>query len=144
MGTIYSSALQILMFLGRESEEIDGVMEYIGCGSEPSNWLAGPDNMAKDVQHFLDCRYFDRVWILQGLALARFVALVVGNDTTRWDATSIALSQGVSRLKTMLPSALQWHPASEHEQDLLQAPVKSRNCSTTDPRDKVYAILGLV
>jgi hypothetical protein len=138
MGTIYSSALQVLMFLGRESEEIDSVMEYIGCGSEPSNWLAGPDNMAKDVQHFLDCRYFDRVWILQGLALARFVTLVVGN------ATSIALLQGVSRLKTMLPSALQWHPASEPEQGLLQALVKSRNCSTTDPRDKVYAILGLV
>jgi hypothetical protein len=44
----------------------------------------------------------------------------------------------------MLPSALQWHPASEPEQDLLQVLVKSRNCSASDPRDKVYAVLSLV
>jgi hypothetical protein len=43
------------------------------------------------------------------------------------------------------PSVLRWLPASQPEAgDLLDVLHRSRNCSATDKRDKVYALLGLV
>jgi hypothetical protein len=43
------------------------------------------------------------------------------------------------------PSVLRWLPSSQPEAgDLLDVLHRSRNCSATDRRDKVYALLGLV
>lgn len=42
-----------------------------------------------------------------------------------------------------LPSVLAWDPACSPDADLLVALEKSRHCSATDPRDKVFGILSL-
>jgi hypothetical protein len=143
MSTIYSSASQVLMFLGHRSQSTDNVMDFINTGQQPLVWKR-TEKMILDVQKFLRCHYFDRIWILQEIALARLITLVIGDKTARWTASTIKELQDLPRGRMQLPSALQWYPASEPETDLLQVLCKSRNCSATDPRDKVYAVLGLV
>jgi hypothetical protein len=74
------------------------------------------------------------------------VTIIAGDRTTRWTAFTITTlltlcsSRGIEP-----PSVLQWFPASRpEEQTLLDVLHRGRNCSATNPRDKVYALLGLV
>lgn len=100
--------------------------------------------MRYHIKEFLSLRWFDRVWILQEVALARLATILAGQKTARWTSESIdKLLALCSQLNDEPPSALKWLPASQPEQDLLSILQRSRNCSSTDPRDKVFAVLGL-
>jgi hypothetical protein len=84
--------------------------------------------------------------IIQEIALANMVTLIVGERSTRWtaDTVSVLLSLCAS-LEIKPPSVLRWLPGSRPDSDnLLDVLYRSRNCSATDTRDKVYALLGLV
>jgi hypothetical protein len=146
MSVIYSSASQVLMYLGPGSVGTDRVMDFLN-GAHHSGLPIWDSHGSRfvDILRFLQRRYFDRVWVLQEIALARITTLVVGDKTARWSASSIKdLQAQFQKSETLIPSALRWHHASEPEWDLLKVLQKSRNCSASDPRDKVYAVLGLV
>jgi hypothetical protein len=144
MSVIYSSASQVLMYLGSGSPETDRVMDFLNGALHSTVWTDSGTPFA-DIQRFLRWRYFHRVWVLQEIALAKLTTLVAGDKTARWSASSIQdLQSQISKGNIYIPSALQWHPATKLERDLLKVLQKSRNCSATDPRDKVYAVLGLV
>ncbi|KAF2823250.1 HET-domain-containing protein [Ophiobolus disseminans] len=144
MSTIYSSASQVLMFLGPGSETTDRVMDFLNGDHETNVWKDIGQRTA-DMRQFLRLRYLDRVWVLQEIALAKLTTLIMGGKSTRWSASSIqALRPYFPKVGIAIPSALQWCPGSELEQDLLKVLQKSRNCSASDPKDKVYAVLGLV
>ncbi|KAH7073309.1 heterokaryon incompatibility protein-domain-containing protein [Paraphoma chrysanthemicola] len=146
MSMIYSTASQVLMFLGHESADANRVLEYLK-GAPPSNVWEHISNVEQDVRLFLRRHYFSRVWALQEIALAKLVTLVVGNLTLPWTTTTIDLVRKLRtaiRTVTLTPSLLHWQPGSELGRDLLDVLHRSRSCSATDPRDKVYAVLGLV
>ncbi|KAF2025618.1 heterokaryon incompatibility, partial [Setomelanomma holmii] len=74
MGTIYSSASQVLMFLGHQSHDDDEVLCYLdGAPLSRQKRDSKPEKLA--VQRFIKRRYFDRVWTLQEIALAKLVTL---------------------------------------------------------------------
>jgi hypothetical protein len=90
----------------------------------------------------------DRIWVLQEVALARVALLVIGNETLPW---TFGLTGLLLRLYTGIrkgltpPSVFNWAPGSvRNHPDLLDVLYRSRNCSASDPRDKVFAMLGLV
>jgi hypothetical protein len=88
---------------------------------------------------------FDRVWVLQEIALAKLATVTAGRKTVRWthDDCITTLLRMCRSMDIEPPSALHWLPASEPHDDILTVLHKSRNCSSTDPRDKVFAVLGL-
>jgi len=144
MSTIYSSASQVLMFLGLGSHSTDRLIDYLNGRRRTEIW-SDEKRQLTDVRQFSRLRYFDRVWVLQEIALAQLITLVAGTKTARWTAsTSQEIRDLLLKAKFRIPSVLKWDPASELERDFLQVLHKSRNCSASDPRDKVYAVLGLV
>jgi hypothetical protein len=139
MGTIYASASQVIIYLGPGTPATDRMLNYLNKEESDSDKHIVIHSV---VREFLDHRWFDRVWILQEIALARLAIMIVGKKTTHWTLQAI---NKVLRLcgGQPPPSALRWIPASQPERDVLSVLQRSRNCSSTDPRDKVYAVLGL-
>jgi hypothetical protein len=165
MATIYSNASQVLAYLGPGSQSasvsLNWVMEYL----EGNVNKVSSTRSYHDVTTFLRIPYFDRVWVrasirdmlktstdviplqvLQEIALAKMVTLIAGDKSTRWTADTVSKLLGLcTSLEIQPPSVLRWLPASQPDSnDLLDVLQRSRNCSATDIRDKVFALLGLV
>lgn len=66
--------------------------------------------------------------------------------TLRWGASEVTrLLKLCSNHNIEPPSLLRWSPASQpEEEEFLDVLYRCRNCSASDQRDKVYAILGLI
>lgn len=153
MSTIYSNAAQVLSYLGVNALSVtfklQEVINFLQDMSQavPTNFSSGKIKEREILQSFLQLPYFDRVWIMQEIGLAQLVTLVIGDYEIRWtgDAVSRTLS-ACSYLGLKPPSVLRWTPSSrpEEQDDILAVLSKSRNCSARDPRDKVYALLGLM
>jgi hypothetical protein len=148
MAAIYSSAVQVLAFLGPHSEEVDAatdrVLDYLQ-DTKDSLTTAMSLAMENDMKMFLEQPYFDRVWVLQEVGLAKLAYLVTMKKMICWDNDSIQkVLQLCSGINALPPSILSWAPAQPASgQSLLEALHRSRNCSATDMRDKVFGVLGL-
>lgn len=94
----------------------------------------------------IQANLFILVQILQEIALAKIVTLVVGKWTLRWTADTVSTLLSLCKtLGIQAPSILRWLPSTQPEAgDLLDVLHRRINCSATDRRDKVYALLGLV
>jgi hypothetical protein len=171
MAIIYSNASQVLAYLcpQRSSSEgapkIDRIMEYLETNSDSLNDKKRFPSRG-EVATFLGLPYFDRVWVsascnktntshsnlslvaqvLQEIALAKLVTAIAGDKSIHWTASTVTTLLALcSSRKIETPSVLRWLPASRPEEEtLLDVLHRGRNCSATNPRDKVYALLGLV
>lgn len=136
MSNIYSNASQVLAFLGPRSlakiDQLYGVLDYLD-GTSTTLLQASKTVQRVDLAAFLDLRYFDRVWILQEIALAKLVVFVLGDCTINWTATTASiLLKLCSSLNINPPSALEWLPATQpNGGDFLDALVRCRNCSVS-------------
>jgi hypothetical protein len=101
--------------------------------------------MKNDMSMFHQQPYFDRVWVMQEVGLARLAYLITMKKMIHWDNDSIQkVLQLCSGINALPPSILSWAPAQPASgQSLLEALHRSRNCSATDMRDKVFGVLGL-
>jgi hypothetical protein len=134
MAAIYSSAIQVLAFLGPHPEAVDAatdrVLEYLQDAKEPS-MTAMSMAMKNDMSMFHQQPYFDRVWVLQEVGLARLAYLITMKKMIHWDNDSIQkVLQLCSGINALPPSILSWAPAQPASgQSLLEALHRSRNCS---------------
>ncbi|XPS94541.1 hypothetical protein M3J09_003852 [Ascochyta lentis] len=146
MSKIYMNASQVIAYLGVEDLSTTHGFERV-IGILQNELVTDPELAITEayLRAFVELPYFDRVWILQEIGLAQLVTLIIGTSEVRWSGTSISRIVGLcSAFGLNPPSALRWTPASRpEEEDVLAVLCKSRNCSATDPRDKVYALLGL-
>lgn len=143
MGTIFSNASQVMIYLGPGNRATDVMLGHLN--GTTNAFATAKKDFRSIIEDFLGHRWFDRVWILQEIALARLATMVAGDKTVRWTLETInQLLALCTSLSIEPPSALRWLPASQPERDVLSVLHKSRNCSSTDPRDKVFAVLGLV
>ncbi|PVI01611.1 hypothetical protein DM02DRAFT_613548 [Periconia macrospinosa] len=157
MGNIYSSAQQVLVYLGEEdvdSKEIFGYLKKaIIIRRDESFVTAFPGN--QEAPHFstmkrlLSRRWFHRVWVLQEVGLSRKTTVLCGEQSLDWAFFSVDLLRdaglrretygGITPGVLLLESDL--YKGSPGMVDLLHA---ARNAKCKDPRDNVYAILNLV
>lgn len=120
----------------------------------------------KDVQALevlLQSPWFDRIWVVQEVAVASKVTLLCGPHTMGWPTFHQGLSNVVRRRKNcsqtfgaLQQPSLMWrrvnHLSIEEEclvcqelaSYLLTLLTKFRSRHATDPRDKVYGLVGLV
>ncbi|KAG4412819.1 hypothetical protein IFR04_014054 [Cadophora malorum] len=118
------------------------------------------DNMEAWValSNFLDRPYWKRAWIIQEIAVARYIIIQCGHMTVFWpdvvkavliwneaitvkisnDSTLLVCHDSVDTLRVFRQHAYTNTPLR-----LLDALNQSWACLATDPRDKIFALLGL-
>lgn len=134
MAKIYSQASQVLIYLGEED---------LGFGSR-SIWQDQAKRTAALKKLFAK-RWASRVWVIQEVALAQKLMMITGSVATHMDIDFMTRVRGRAKAAGLhVPGPLAWDPIiSAPTRDLLSMLHMSRNCLSTDPRDKVYGLLGL-
>lgn len=108
-------------------------------------WLHGSSPDAREVEHttlkfLLEARYFQRVWTIQEVALARNVVLCVDNEAV--ELSFLVLDRVRSIQKA--PAALRWNPGLTRETDVLSCLRAGIESQCSDAKDKVYVVLSLM
>ncbi|RSL53138.1 hypothetical protein CEP54_010545 [Fusarium duplospermum] len=121
MRNIYSAARRVLIFLGTDhTQRLTGLVE-----NDPEIMINNP--------------YFSRVWVIQEIASAKEALVLCAGQTMHWSFFHTNL-----RRLAITTWVQQFDRARRIDIDsfitLLQ---DTRGCQATDPRDKVFALLGL-
>jgi hypothetical protein len=154
MNDIYSKASRVVIYAGESSRRSDMLLDYLSdmAISSPKSATSYGGRQAlqlvEDLQDFLSRPWFHRIWILQEVLLAKRAILVAGQKSVNWWALSPLRLQELglkpARKDGLVPGIYRWTQSHVEAFDVLQALHAGRNCLSTDPRDKLYALLGLV
>ena len=164
MSLIYHQAAKVLAYIGEPSDSSVVGMEFIlqdaasmkSNMNRPSTGL-GPGNTSSPQQVAIDCilqrPYFERIWILQEIGVARKVDVILGDKVVDWVDLSKAVFYMETNKKLHLGSRYYGRPPTvifyrdtstvEKPKTLLQFLNDTRHCKASDPRDKIYAVLGM-
>ncbi len=166
MRHIYSKASKVLIWLGEEDEE-EGSTElafdmmsrfaYLygqRVFSQMWDQIEGEEHKFEAVKRLLQRPYFQRVWIIQEIVLSRDAVVVCGRYSRPWEAVYdactwleacgldfVALHNEHIVAKCM--SAWQEMGRKDPQLRLLRCLSQTRYSQATDPRDKVYCLLGI-
>jgi hypothetical protein len=161
MGEIYSTAQHTIIFLGKSSPGCDAVLKMMNSEDSSPTKLPIAGQFERVIQREILVRpWFTRVWILQELILSQVPWPQCGKSRVRWDvfckhviASSSSSWTSHSRLvlENMRESRSKSRVTAEsitgqsNEPGLYLAELLStrRGCGLSDPRDMVYAHLGL-
>ncbi|TGO29517.1 hypothetical protein BPAE_0014g00680 [Botrytis paeoniae] len=150
MGRIYSSALQVLAWIGDESMDSDLAMDFVVILYELMTYFGSPT--------YSD---FSRTWIIQEVVLGTDIVLLCGQKALNWRALGLVANMivGMDLEKLLLfrqdgsfpdglgASALIYQIKELREKGssvtLEYALFQGLDFKTTNPRDKVYAFFGI-
>ncbi|KAH7067448.1 heterokaryon incompatibility protein-domain-containing protein [Paraphoma chrysanthemicola] len=154
MPFIYSCASRVLMYLGNDE-----------CGAQAMEVLAGqvgtrvhsiekpirddeevhPRRAISSVRILLENLYFTRTWMVQEVKLAKVATLTLGRHTVHWDAfKNRALYSDHHDEPRLGKTWVEYNDSYSYSRNTLLGLLYSiRNCLCGDPRDQVYAVLGL-
>ncbi|KAI0412591.1 HET-domain-containing protein [Xylaria grammica] len=147
MPQIYSTAQGVLIYIGEEADQSDLCLSALGSKTMPEFSEARYLTLGIMLERLLERRYFSRVWVLQEVALARTAMVICGHRKIGWtqlcniELETPALQRVVQRSPVLKMKETALYTTPGRLIDLLDI---SRGCKANDPRDKVYAILGLV
>ncbi|KAF9882251.1 heterokaryon incompatibility protein [Colletotrichum karsti] len=156
MPQIYSRAREVIIYVGESNNEIPRLFSYLRQpqhGSPPDSRQEAQSALAK----LLTRRYFSRAWVIQEVALARRATLVCGSHTLSWPLIHVknlaargllpstpGENGGLPGLQP-LPPVIQFKtPTFRTTGDILRLLDSARSSRAADPRDKVFAVLGLI
>lgn len=170
MGKIFSGADEVLIWLGEESltdadafgilREFEDESIALPGLSDFNNRMSGHggDTMTLSIAALLQRQWFRRVWIVQEVALARRARMFCGSQTVKWNAMvrlarfvddngfAAGLGTTVSTISSiMLIAKLSASISTQSESllSLLELLEKTQNHSSTDPRDSIFAMMGI-
>ncbi|KAH8595442.1 heterokaryon incompatibility protein-domain-containing protein, partial [Bisporella sp. PMI_857] len=178
MGSIYSKAERVIIWLGEATYNTDYVMHYMIELEEKSvkhasdnqhrqeisqkQWVdiwstvirdLRPDQknlLADGLQSLLRRNWFKRVWVIQETGNARAADIVCGSKSV--SASIFALMPFLLKITPdlhcqsvidIMPGSLRDSSWWAKKRDLYTMLSKFRNSEATDPRDKIYALLGI-
>jgi hypothetical protein len=90
--------------------------------------------------HLISLRYFQRVWVIQEVALAKVTYLHVNDRQILFSGTILRYIQS----KFLTRGVLSWDTSFKVKADLLTCLRAGIGGHCTDPKDKVFAVLGLM
>ncbi|KAI1141456.1 HET-domain-containing protein [Hypoxylon sp. FL0543] len=150
MREIYSKASQVLVYLGPAADHSDDAIEALNrlsqlrVYSEPSYQLSDTQRLA--LERLLQRRYFFRIWVIQEIAMSNGLTLYCGDKGISWRALS-AMRIPYRYMRTV-PWLLQYVQGGTsvmaQPEGLLRLLDATSNCAASDPRDNVFAVLGLL
>jgi hypothetical protein len=173
MGEIYGRALKTAMWLGEAADGSDEgfkLIEELFAARRPDgiSVVGKPTHELESRAHWTGLRnilqrsWFRRVWVRQELAVSRDPGFVCGQQTISWEKFKavvpglLDLQLGFTdqtepmyglhhTLMLKFLQALVWEHTTDRmlQKELLFLLSVCRECESTDPRDKVLAVLGL-
>lgn len=145
MPKIYGAAKRVLIYLGdqatfNDSESLFSLLRNRGTADKDAQ---------QRITKFLSLPWFSRIWILQEVAMARQAVIFVGSTTLDWRYLTmwsiIKLGLQPINLAGHLPAALTLSTMDAKPlKDLTSLISMARSCLSSDPRDRIYGLLGLV
>ncbi|GAW17943.1 hypothetical protein ANO14919_074120 [Xylariales sp. No.14919] len=149
MPQIYSRARGVLIYLGEEADDSDFCLSALRLGRLERYKEADGLRFYKALSCLLSRRYFSRTWVLQEVALARTATVMCGDREILWTQLhevklEVSTSEKTRRLMetpVLRMRETKLYTTPDRLLDLLDI---SRGCAAKDPRDKVYALLGLI
>jgi hypothetical protein len=171
MCKIYSQAEKVIVWLGQATRETDLLLESLqrlqersllhGHGQRHWNlakwkesWLSVPKDSDYELRGglilLLSRPWFKRVWILQEIANAKKASILCGTKSVQ--AHIFALAPSLIGIKPerhcqavldIMPGSLREETWWSENRDLYNLLLKFRESEASDPRDQVYALLGI-
>ncbi|KAI3319596.1 HET-domain-containing protein [Xylariaceae sp. AK1471] len=148
MPRIYSYAQRVLIYIGEGTDDSDFCLNALGSG-RTNSFEDQSFKIYISLKCLLSRQYFSRVWVLQEIALARTATVICGDRHIMWTQlynTNLEVRHAQEIQSLVSRSILKMKEAELYTTpdrllDLLDI---SRRCKAKDPRDKVYALLGLI
>jgi hypothetical protein len=151
MRTIFSQAEKVAVWLGDEQGiEEDDMTSLSAKGAE----IALSVSAQQALLQLLSRPYWTRIWIIQELAVASSIIILCGRHKLSWEAFShYSNTEFVAAADETANNRLErFEKILEFRIDnltpkpirLLDALYRSQSALSTDPKDKLYALLGLV
>lgn len=138
----------------------------------PPPWVRNPKAASLEgLREVIDRDYFKRIWVVQEAAVSQKAIMMCGNDSLQWSNDPIQVRKFIRRIKYAAISP-QWEQAGlsqlnlgfflqvlnmqmQHIErqhgmsfmlplDILDVAFEMRHRKATDPRDKLFAVMGLV
>ncbi|KAH6644754.1 heterokaryon incompatibility protein-domain-containing protein [Boeremia exigua] len=159
MRSIYSGATQVVVYLGDSSDDSDSIMRYIEDQYEPVEYPRRKTftRLSEEVWCSFSSRaWFNRTWVLQELFSAYKVEVRCGQKSISWKALADYYARwysGALRNNLRVPPAYEvvqfmaWVRKRRNEEmgpRLLELLMRTRWCTSSDPRDKLYGILSML
>lgn len=148
MPKIYRSASRVTVYLGEVNADTEKFLDFLD--GLPLDVEAAPNVYILLAKSLFGRRWFERLWILQEIALARAASVICGNKTISWQkladyyrdtfSKSSHMSQ-FPHLKAVFDCGLQGARPMKTLPELF-AESHLRSCS--DPRDRVFALFGIL
>lgn len=171
MGRIYRTAIKVICWLGPADYETKALMESLRPLQQQSNqqkcrdwsqlWSTVQRSLAEKYPDLLDLQqkglakllnapWFERVWILQEVANARAAQICCGTQavSSRVFAQAPNLLQATVKspckeVLDIMPGPLRQDSWWDETRDLYHLLRKFRGSKARDPRDKIFALLGM-
>lgn len=136
MALIYKSAWRTFAYIGEASNDSDLVLRNLSDGVWTPPHLLDP---------FLARPYFSRVWVVQEVVLSRKVIMMCGDTAVQWTLNENLRQIYTSSYYETFPTLFRLERIHQiRVATILDALLVGRSCNASDPRDKVFALLGLV
>ncbi|KAK0105888.1 hypothetical protein ONS95_004400 [Cadophora gregata] len=170
MRSIYQHAASVAVFLGLESNRSKAAMgvarDLNSCASidEVRNLLKDPERIEgiEGLVRLFRRQYWWRIWVIQEISSAREATVYCGEDEISWtdlDKVCDLLKEAIEELQSLFykhpsyvrtlthdgPRGLQLSRFSPNiaAPPILELLLSHKSKSSTDPKDKVYALIGV-
>ncbi|KAF4626566.1 hypothetical protein G7Y89_g11587 [Cudoniella acicularis] len=157
MGEVYKTAARTIIHLGPLTPQADRVLEHVprrNCGRNVAPGGSYATIVKEAEEDLLTRTWFRRVWVFQELVLSRDPWIQCGSKMVRWvdvchllippsndhDIFRESLNKGLSGVQILRQMENSRKIGNEPIWDLL---IKRRGLGATDPRDMVYAHMGM-
>ncbi|KAK1761227.1 heterokaryon incompatibility protein-domain-containing protein, partial [Echria macrotheca] len=134
MPVIYATAQRVLVYLGDDRPSVDIKSSRLKAG-----WNGWEDRW-NEMDENLKRPYFFRSWIIQEIAMAKSALVTDGKSWRVWP-----IHNDLKETKTFLPWISHFDKRKyKTPNDLVQLVIDSWTSQASDPRDKVFALLGVI
>jgi hypothetical protein len=165
MAQIYRHAKRVIIYVGEPADDSGFAMQYLSKAQPKKSCLIRSECKSprsydkKEVaaaRGFFARPWFTRVWVLQEVRNGDFPLVICGADSLFWRALINLATFGSPEVALgTLPTALTVREDIQSylfgrtqtrftAEALFQTLIKGRKCLSTDPRDKVFAIIPLL
>ncbi|KAF6814627.1 heterokaryon incompatibility protein [Colletotrichum plurivorum] len=151
MGKIYSTATEVLVYLGAAKNNSAAALVAItksllqqGCGhAKPSSEDACGD-CSDAIQLLLRRPYFRRLWVVQEVVLSKRLSIHCGSSSALWPHDALTERLRFASWARHREGGGGLQDDADSARELLSFLLDTSECLCQDPRDKVFALLGLV
>lgn len=149
MKRIYENAKGVIAWLGEGSRDTTAALEFLIQPLLPATrTLEFSTEERRILDQFFELPYWTRVWIIQEVAVGSSVMILCGSQRLDWKQLDILDNISLASTSTRWRHVSQVRSFRKAYQEkkrisLIEAMQKSHAAHSTDPRDKIYALLGL-